>query len=268
GALLAQRFNLHHLELTGEAVHVAEQVANYRSAGQFSSSQTGVLVYRSGDVADSRKLAWFDRQGKIAGAPTDAFYGNNTLALSPDGARAVLEHPETTGSNLWIADLARGGRTRFTYTRSGINRNAVWSPDGTKIAFSSNRNGPSDLYQHAANGAGEDELLLKSDTDTYAEDWFRDGSLLFRRPGAKGGNDLWVLPMNDRGERKPVSLFLRSEFLIRSARFSPDGRWVAYDSNESGDLEIYVRPFPSPAGGGGKWMVSQTGGAYPRWRRD
>src|SRR5262249_24314671 len=132
GTLLAQPFNLHHLEPTGEAVHVAEQVANYRSAGPFSSSQTGVLVYRSGDVADSRKLAWFDRQGKIAGAPTVAFYGNNTLALSPDGARAVLEHPETTGSNLWIADLARGGRTRFIYTRSGINRNAVWSLDGTK----------------------------------------------------------------------------------------------------------------------------------------
>jgi Tol biopolymer transport system component len=205
----------------------------------------------------------------MTGASTDAFYGNYTLALSPDGIRAVVEHPETTGSNLWLTDLAHGGRTSFTYTQSGINRNAVWSPDGTRIAFSSNRNGPADLYQHAANGAGEDELLLKSGTDTYAQDWSRDGRfLLFRRPGAKSGRDLWVLPIDDRGERKPASLFLRSEFLINSARFSPDGRWVAYDSNESGSYEVYVVPFPSPAGGGGKRMVSQTSGAFPRWRMD
>jgi Tol biopolymer transport system component len=266
GTLVAQPFNLRRLELTGEAVPVAEQVASYRSVGQFSSSQTGVLVYRSGNNADALKLAWFDRQGKIAGAPTDAFYGNSTLALSPDGARAVVEHPETSGRSLWIADLARGSRTRFTYTRSGIDRSAVWSPDGTKIVFSSNRRGPSDLYLHASNGAGEDELLVQSDTDKYPQDWSRGGTLLFRRPGAKSGNDLWVLPMG-QGERKP-SLFLHSEFLITSARFSPDGRWVAYDSNESGTYEIYVRPFPSPPGGGGKWMVSQTGGRYPRWRRD
>jgi hypothetical protein len=124
------------------------------------------------------------------------------------------------------------------------------------------------LYQHAANGAGEDELLLKSATDKVPQDWSRDSRfLLFRQPGAKSGVDLWVLPMDDRGERKPVSL-LRSEFVINTARFSPDGRWVAYDSNETGSYEIYVRPFPPPAGGGGKWMVSQTGGALPRWRRD
>jgi Tol biopolymer transport system component len=269
GTLLAQPFNLRRMELSGEAVRVAEQVASRRSVGQFSSSQTGVLVYRSGEVVDSFKLAWFDRQGKMTGASTDAFYGNNTLALSPNGIRAVVEHPQTTGSNLWLTDLAHGGRTRFTYTQSGIDRDAVWSPDGTRIAFSSNRNGPADLYQHAANGAGEDELLLKSGTDTYAQDWSRDGRfLLFRRPGAKSGRDLWVLPIDDRGERKPASLLLRSEFLIISARFSPDGRWVAYDSNESGSYEVYVVPFPSPAGGGGKRMVSQTSGAFPRWRRD
>jgi Tol biopolymer transport system component len=266
GTLLAQPFNLRRLELTGEAVRIAEQVTSYRSAGLFSSSQTGVLVYRSGNGADSLKLEWVDRQGKVVGTPTDAFYRNDSLALSPDGTRAVVEHPETTGSNLWIADLARGSPTSFTYTRSGINRNAVWSPNGSKIAFSSNRNGPFDLYQHAANGAGEDELLLKSDTDTYAQDWSRDGhSLLFRRRGANSGTDLWVLPMDDQGARKPV-FFLHSDFLISSARFSPDGRWVAYDSDEYGTNEVYVRPFPSPAGGG--WMVSQTSGAYPRWRRD
>src|SRR5262249_7323461 len=245
--------NLRRLELSGEAANVAEQVASYRTVGQFSSSQTGVLVYRSGEVVDAFKLAWFDRQGKMTISSSDAFYANLDLALSPDGTRAVLQHPGPTGANLWVADLARGARTRFTYTRAGIDRSPVWSPDGTKIAFSSNRDGPSDLYQHAANGAGEDELLLKSGTGTYAQDWSRDRrSLLFRKPGAKGGTDLWVLPIGGRGERQSASLFLRSEFLINTARCSPDGRWVAYDSNETGSYEIYVRPFPPPAGGGGK----------------
>jgi hypothetical protein len=267
GTLLAQPFNLRRLELSGEAANVAEQVASYRTVGQFSSSETGVLVYRSGEVVDAFKLTWFDRQGKMTIASSDAFYGATDLALSPDGTRAVLQHPEPTGANLWVADLARGARTRFTYTRAGIDRSPVWSPDGTKIAFSSNRDGPSDLYQHAANGAGEDELLLKPGNGTSAQDWSRDG-LLFRRPGAKGGTDLWVLPIGDRGQRQPASLFLRSEFVINTARFSPDGRWVAYDSDESGSYEIYVRPFPPPAGGGGTRMVSQTSGAYPRWRRD
>ena len=154
----------------------------------------------------------------------------------------MVRHPEASGSNLWLADLARGGRTRFTYSKA-VDDYPAWSPDGTKIAFSSTRGGHADLYQRAANGAGEDELLLKSESDKYPWDWRRDGRfLLFHETNEMGGTNLAVLPMDGQGQRKSV-LFLGSEFFSVNARFSPDGRWVAYTSNESGSYEIYVRPF-------------------------
>jgi serine/threonine protein kinase len=278
GTLLAQPFDLRRLDLAGEAVPVAEQVANYLRVGQFSASRSGALVYRSGGAgAFGAKLTLFDRQGKTLGTPSDAGYDAGNFTLSPDGLRvaAARRAEGNTGFNIWLVDLARGGRTRFTFTQSGNDEYSAWSPDGTRLAFSSNRAGHWDLYQHAANGAGEDELLLKSDNDKYLTDWSRDGRfLVFSQPNGKG-SDLWVLPITGSGpvsgdaagERKPTP-FLRSDFDTRHAHFSPDGRWIAYRSIESGRNEIYVRPFPAPPGGGGKWMVSQGGGGEPRWRRD
>jgi Tol biopolymer transport system component len=201
------------------------------------------------------------------GTPSEAGYGSNTLTLSPDGSRVATERSEGIGSNLWLLEFARGGRTRFTYS-PGLDRYAAWSRDGTKIAFSSMRAGHIDLYQHAANGAGEDKLLFKSPDNKVVDDWSRNGRfLLYEGQSAKGGSDLWVLPMEGAGERKPAP-FLSTRFNERMGRFSPDGRWIAYESDESGRPEIYVRPFPVPVGGGGKWMVSQGGGREPRWRRD
>jgi eukaryotic-like serine/threonine-protein kinase len=270
GTLFAQPFDLRRLELAGEAVPVAGQVASFLAEGHFSASRSGTLVYRTGGAGGSYKLARFDRQGNTLGMPTDADYGANTLALSPDGSRVAVERIDEAlaDSNIWLLDLARGGRTRFTYTKSGLDRKAAWSPDGTRIAFSSARNGKSDLYQRAVDGAGQEELLLKSGSPRYVTDWSRDGRfLMFEQMTESNRRDLWVLPMEGAGERKPVP-FLRAEFDSRAGRFSPDGRWIAYSSNESGDYEIYVRPFPAPAGGGGKWMVSQGGGSEPHWRRD
>jgi dipeptidyl aminopeptidase/acylaminoacyl peptidase len=267
GTLLAQRFDLRRLDLAGEAARVAEQVSNYAAFGQFSSSQTGALVYRSGGRSGFARITWFDRQGKSVGTPSEAGYGPGTLTLSPDGSRAATERVEGTGSNLWLLEFARGGRTRFTYG-PGQDRYAAWSPNGTKIAFSSQRAGHFDLYQHAADGAGEDELLFKSTDNKIVNDWSRDGRfLLYGEQSAKGGTHLWVLPMDDAVERKPAR-FLRMPSNELEGRFSPDGRWIAYASDESGRSEIYVRPFPTPAGGGGRWMVSQGGGFAPRWRRD
>ncbi|MGO9255120.1 MAG: TolB family protein [Bryobacteraceae bacterium] len=164
-------------------------------------------------------------------------------------------------------DLAQGGKTRFTFTQSGRDGAAVWSPDGLRIAFSSSRAGHYDIYQHAANGAGADELLLKNDADKIVTDWSRDGRFLLFDQTSGNGRLLRVLPMDGGAVRKPM-LFLQTMFDTSQGRFSPDGRWIAYSSNESGRSEIYVRPFPAPAGGGGKWMVSQGRGLQPHWRGD
>jgi Tol biopolymer transport system component len=149
----------------------------------------------------------------------------------------------------------------------------VWSPDGKRIAFASDRTGNFDLYQHASNGAGQDELLLKSNHQKYPTDWSSDGRyLLYSDLDPKTKPDLWVLPMESASsERKPV-LFLRTDLhtdLYKgNGKFSPDVHWIAYESTESGRVEIYVQPFPSAEGGGGKWMVSHGGATQPRWRGD
>ena len=267
--LLAQRFDLRRMEVTGEAVPVAEQVGSFFAGGQFSPSQNGTLVYRNGGATEAARLIWFDRQGKTLSVLGDSGYGSNTVAISPDGTRVAVEHVESADRyrNIWLLDLVRGGRTRFTFTQAGRDTFAAWSPDGTRLAFSSSRAGLAAIYEHAANGAGEDEVLLKSGGNKYVDDWSRDGRFLLFEDQPISRHELWVLPMDGAGERKPA-LFLRSDFDVRAGRFSPDGHWVAYASNESGRSEIYVRPFPAPAGGGGKWMISQGGGIEPRWRRD
>ncbi|MDD1679965.1 MAG: hypothetical protein LUO93_12375, partial [Methanomicrobiales archaeon] len=141
---------------------------------------------------------------------------------------------------------------------------------GKTIAYASNHGGHMDLYQKLADGSGEEGLLFKSNADKYTTSWSRDGRfLLYMNLDPKTGQDLWVLPL--AGERKPIP-FLRTEFIERDARFSPDGRWIAYSSDESGNDEVYVRPFvPGAAGGsasGGKWLVSKGGGRVPLWRAD
>jgi Tol biopolymer transport system component len=193
----------------------------------------------------------------------------NRLRLSPDGTRiAAVRGFEATGSDIWLTAISGGGDTRFTFDPAPDDY-PTWSPDGSRIAFSSDRTGNFDLYVHASDGAGEDELLFKSDHTKFVTDWSRDGRfLLYYDIDPKTKRDLWVLPMDGAaGERKPVP-FLRTGFNEASGTFSPDGHWVAYHSDESGRNEIYVRPFPAPSSGGGKWMVSQGGGILPVWRGD
>jgi len=268
GTLFAQSFDLQRLELSGDSTQVADHVSNYRFAGQFSASQTA-LVYRTGSAEEGFRLVWFDRQGNELGRTSESGFSSDTVSLSPEGSRVAAERVNGGAANIWLVSFPQGGKTRFTYSPIGRDRFAAWSPDGARIAFSSARSGHYDLYQHAANGAGEDQLLLKSDTDKSVFDWSRDGRfLLYGDTDPKTRRDLWVLPMGgSAGEQKPIP-FLRTEFDEIEGRFSPDGRWIAYASSESGRGEVYVRPFPAPEGGGGKWMVSQSGGGQPRWRRD
>jgi Tol biopolymer transport system component len=224
-----------------------------------------------GAGGDQRQLTWFDSQGKVLGTVGDkGSYVNPKV--SPDGNRIAVTQLDRQGgdSNIWVLDPTHGGTaTKVTFGR-GRNDFPVWSPDGKSIAFASNRNGHLDLYQKNADGSGEDIVLLKSDQDKAPTSWSRDGRfLLYDAVDAKTGDDIWVLPL--QGERKPVP-FLRTEFQELRARFSPDGRWIAYLSTESGSPEIYVRPFSpekgSEAASGGKWMISKGNGAWVFWRGD
>ncbi len=274
GTLLAQPFDLRRLETTGEAVPLAEQLGSYIGFGYFAASDNGILAYRDGASGGTTQLGWFDRQGKRLGVVGTAhnYRGPASLALSPDGTRVAAARTDGNNFDIWLTAFSRASDTRFTFDPAS-DLNPVWSPDGNRIAFSSDRAGQFDLYQNASNGAGQDQLLFKSDHVKVVEDWSRDGRfLLYYDVDPKTKSDLWVLPMDGassgekQGGRKPVP-FLRTDFDEQNAKFSPDGHWVAYQSDESGRNEIYVRPFPA-ADGGGKWTVSQGGGTQPRWRGD
>jgi Tol biopolymer transport system component len=206
---------------------------------------------------------WFDRAGKQIGTLGDpaAYIG---LEFSPDGKRAAVSIPDDTknGRDIWIFDVARGLRTRFTFGPADA-LDSVWSPDGTTIMFNSRRKGTLDLYRKASSGAGSEELLIADNVDKIPMSWSPDGKLiLYAGYGASRKNDLFVLPA--AGEPKPT-LVIQSGFSEDQGRISPDGRWIAYSSNESGRYEVYVAPFP---GTGGKWQVSAAGGAFPRWGHD
>ena len=266
GTLLAQPFDLRRLETVGEAVPVAEQLGSFLGSGFFSASGNGILVYRS-NAAGNARLGWLDRRGKSLAVSGDP-HTFRDLALSPDGTRVAAVRIDLSNWDIWLTAFPGGADTRLTFDPAR-DRSPVWSPDSKRIAFTSDRAGKFDLYQHASNGAGQDELLFNSDNIKVPTDWSRDGRyLLYWDQDPKTKRDLWVLPMDGASsERKPVP-FLRTDFDEDYGRFSPDVHWIAYESNESGRLEIYVRPFPAAQGGGGKWMVSHGGGTQPRWRGD
>jgi Tol biopolymer transport system component/tRNA A-37 threonylcarbamoyl transferase component Bud32 len=271
GTLLAQPFDNRRLELKGEATSVAEQIAESAGGGPygaFSASTTDVLVFQRGPSSD-RQPTWYDREGKvlgIAGEPGDY----QDLVLSPDGTRVALIKKSGQASNIWLLDLSRETNTRFT-SGSAIDVSPVWSPDGSRIVFSSNRDGGYNLYQKPLNGVKDVEVLLKSSENKNATDWSRDGRfLLYDRSDPKTKAGISVLPM--MGDKKPVP-FTTQEVNEIDASFSPDGHWVAYVSDESGGFEVYVRSFSLNSVGTavearGKWQVSNGPGRGPTWRRD
>ncbi|MGH9658216.1 MAG: hypothetical protein ACRD96_06705, partial [Bryobacteraceae bacterium] len=262
GTLMAQAFDAGKLALSGDPFPVAERVGVFASDAHFSVSANGVLAYRGGGVQASQ-LAWHDREGKRLGT-VGAPFASNTVALSPDGTRAVVGLSETSGANLdlWLIDLARNIPSRFTFDPA-VDWHGVWSPDGTRIVFASTREGPANLYQKASSGAGNEERLLPAGDPRRPQDWSRDGRyIVFSSVSPKTRTDLWVL---DLKERKPIP-YLQTEFDETLGQLSPDGRWMAYVSNESGgQQQVFVQPFPAS---GGKWQISSDGGSQPRWRRD
>jgi len=261
--LVVQPFDAGSGKITGEPKPLADQIgANATGLAHFSASEDGVLVYRAEGVG-ARKLLWRDRSGhdiEALGSPAEyASFG-----LSPSGDRVLLEtlDENTSGREIWIHELERGVTSRFTFT-PGDDANSVWSPGGQQVAFMSDRDGSPNIFIKHASGAGDAELLLADDNVLMPCDWTRDGRhLAYMKLDGDNGWDVWALPVENPTDAFPV---VQSKFFDARPSFSPDGNWVAYESDESGRSEIYVRPFPGP---GGKWQVSPSGGEEPHWSAD
>ncbi len=265
GTLLAQPFNSQTLALAGESFPIAERVESVVTPGiaAFSVSNNGILAYGVGTGgAAGLQMGWFDRQGKPVEAvgPPGNYRG---IDLAPDGTRVAAHRHDGNGGDIWVTDLSRSTTSRFTFDASQENSSPIWSPDGTRIVYASTRNGKSGVYQKLANNAGTEERLLESTNTILPVSWSPDGnSIVYEVLDPKTENDLWLLPLS--GDRKPSPL-LHTPFTESHGQISPDGKWLAYYSNETGRAEVYVQPFP---GGAGKWQISTSGGVFPRWRRD
>ena len=268
--LLAQRFDAARLATTGEPVPLAERVRSELYLGGvaslFSVSQEGLLVYQAGAAGGGHRLTWLDRKGRSIGTVGDVsdFFA---LELSPDQKNLVATR---LGQNvdLWLYDVARGVPKRFTFSPAR-DRQAIWSPGGQTIVYQSNSKGAEgDLYRKAADGTMAEELLYADGAEKVATSWSPDGKyLLFFRIDPATQRDIWVLPLEGGPAGAPGKPFpwLATPFNERFPKFSPDGRWVAYESDDSQRFEIYVAPF---RGKGGTRQISVGGGMYPRWRAD
>jgi eukaryotic-like serine/threonine-protein kinase len=261
--LVAQPFDRRRYILSGEPHTLSDEVLYFPTVDRavFSASSGEVLVMQTGKGAALSQLTWFDRTGKSAGTVgMPGSYGN--VRLSPDGRRVVTDQSDPDGRkvDIWIHEPARGTARRLTFDPEA-DQSPIWGPDGKQILFSTNRKASLQLFLKNADGSAPGELVADPGASVGVTvndwDWSRDGKyILFGK-----GNELWYLSWP---QRVPKAL-LQAKWTVRNAQFSPDGRWIAYTSNESGRMEIYVSPFPS---GNGKWQVSGAGGQEPRWRQD
>src|SRR5262245_5127148 len=266
GTLRAVRFDPVRLEVSGDPVPVVEEpvlTKPQNGTADFSLSRTGSLVYVTGTASATTQLTWVDRAGRPTGTVgPPGSYRNPTL--SPDGTRVAVERtdPQSRTQDIWIIELARGVVSRFTFDAHN-DVYPVWSPDGSRIAFGSDREGGVfSLYEKPANGATSEVLLLKAADGAVPYSWTPDGQVLVYRVGSPVNARLGLLPR--AGTQKP-RLFEQTSFSQGYAQVSPTGRWIAYGSAESGRTEVYVRSFPTP---GGKYLISKDGAVWARWRQD
>jgi eukaryotic-like serine/threonine-protein kinase len=266
GTLLAQPFDAERLRVTDDAVSVAEGLWFLRVTGSadYSLSNNGVLTYRRGAIAS--RLVWVDRRGEETGSVGEP-KNYCSPRISPDGRSLAVNviDPRIGTSDVWMEDLVRGASTRLTFD-AGIENQPIWSPDGRQIVFAANRLGAPHLVRKAIDETGSGEVLLPpSGWVQVPFDWTQDGRFIVYGDGeVSTGKDIMILPLGDEGRPIP---FLRTPFNEGDAAVSPDGRWVAYASNESGQFEVSVRAFPG-TGPDVKRQVSVGGGSRPRWRRD
>ena len=268
--LMAQPFDPDKRTVQGEAVPVAERVSFVFGGGRkgvFTVSGTGLLAYQTGGSTGQQKLSWFDRTGKIVGTLGELGDFTN-LELSPERKSAAVSSSidATRNRDIWIYDIARNLGSRFTFDPAP-DLQPVWSPDGTALVWV-NVAGKGKLLRKFADGKGTEEVLYEDTGVSDPTSWSPDGKfLLFNKTSTGTGQGVWILPLVPEKPGTPLKPTALVDTTFTEARgvFSPDGRWVAYSSNESQQNEIYVIPFPGP---GGKRQISTMGGAYPRWRHD
>ena len=257
--LIAQRFDLKRFALTGEPTTILTEILDLSVArAVFAVSNSGVLVAQTGSGVTLSQPVWFDRKGNemgVVGEPD--VYGN--VSIAPHGRSVAADKTDLGSQNVdvWTYEMQRQSPRRLTFdpATDGVS---IWSPDAARLVFSSNRQLNYDLYMKNADGAQEEKNIVHDDVDKFSNDWSRDGKyILYTR-----ATDLWFATLPELKS----SLFLKAVSVLRKGHFSPDGKWVAYASNESGKWEIYVTSFPEASG---KWQVSVGGGGeQPRWRGD
>ena len=258
-ALVAQRFDLRTFAVTGDA-HIISDKVQYTlttDLAVFAAGGKGTLLLQTGAGVGTSQVLWFNRNGKELGSAGPPGLIANA-ALSPDGHRVVFDQMERDGSHwdVWTHDLASDATARLTFG-PGLNQLPVWSPDGKQVLYAAIRKGAWGLHIKNADGSGSERQVADLTTTIMGPwDWSRSGNVLFWTNG-----ELWYLPSPD-AQAKPL---IRENWIVRNAQLSPDGKWIAYSSNESGNWEIYVTPFPRADN---KWQISRGGGKEPRWRRD
>ena len=266
GTLFAVPFDPDRLEVTGSPVQIIEHVAGSAGTGgaEFAVSRTGTLMYVPGEPAPD-VISWMDRSGRstVLRAASGIW---TEPAFSPDGSRLAMAISEGGQFNVWVFDWARVTATKLTFDREGTHR-PTWTPDGRRIAFGRPGQGPPNLFWIRADGNGEAQRLTESPNRQLPDSWHPSGKFLaYTEYPAETKADLMVLPMSgdeaSGWEPGTPAVFLRTPFIESNPMFSPDGRWIAYESNETGNAEVFVRPFPGP---GGKVPISIGGGTTPRW---
>ncbi len=258
--LVAHPFDAGKGELTGEPMPLADNIGSTAvGLADFSASADGTLAFRGGE-SGGRLMQWMDREGRTMGELADV-NEFRTFRISPDGKRVATQifDPDAGQSDIWVHDLDRGVASRFTFD-SGADYGPIWTADGESVVYTARPDESYHLTLKDASGAGSPQTILKSERNVFAGDITRDGRYLaYMENGGETNWDVWAMPLDASGEAFPL---LQSEFLEVRPSFSPDGQWFAYESNESGRSEIYVRRFPGPSG---QWQVSTDGGTEPNW---
>jgi Tol biopolymer transport system component len=264
--LYAVPFDIATLEVKGGSIPLVEGVLNTTYFWQYAISDSGTLVYVPGTTGSLNQgtLVWVDRQGKEAPLGVEPKNYSDYFSISPDGTRVALSYTENGNADIWIWDIERKVPTRLTFDPA-LDTMPIWTPDSERIVFASIREGRNGIYWRASDGSGKDEkIALVSNRDFFPYSVSADGKTLFlMESGGKGAYNIGMLSIE--GDHAP-KLLLKEEYNELYPQISPDGKWLAYASDESGRAEIYVRPFPDV--NGGQWQISESGGEFPLWSPD